>query len=96
MGHRVVTSEDSPELMGSGSSSDDEASLYSDHFISSFLLISVLYLILTILLQTSDHALKLADPETKRQTMVDRFQEALCATSCNDDEALVAVHKPLR
>ncbi|KAF3436414.1 hypothetical protein FNV43_RR23506 [Rhamnella rubrinervis] len=69
LGNRVVTSEDSPELTGSGSSSDDE---------------------------TSDHTLKLAIPETKRQTMVDRFQEALCATSCNDDEALVAVHKPLR
>ncbi|XP_048317748.2 uncharacterized protein LOC107426307 isoform X2 [Ziziphus jujuba] len=69
LGDRTFSNEDSPELMGSGSSSDDE---------------------------TRDQALNLAVLQTKRQTMVDRFQEALCATSFNVDEALVAVHKPSR
>lgn len=50
---------------------------------------SLLYL-MHVLYQIDDQSLELANPEMKRQTLVDRFQEAI------SDRVIVAVPKTLK
>lgn len=89
LGDRLINSESFLEHLGPESPSDSEVSLFSDCFIGYFPFKSVLYL-MYILKQADDQILKLDKPEVKRQTLVDRFQEAL------SDRTLVTVPKTLR
>jgi hypothetical protein len=47
-----------------------------------------------MLKQAKDQKLKVTVPEMRGQTMADRFQEAVGATSLNNEVAIVAVPKP--
>ncbi|KAB5569423.1 hypothetical protein DKX38_003216 [Salix brachista] len=67
LGDRIIDDEDQPELMASGSSSDDE----TDH-----------------------QNINLAGLEMKKQTITDRFQEALAATSVSDEGVIFAAAEP--
>ncbi|KAJ6404232.1 hypothetical protein OIU84_012418 [Salix udensis] len=69
LGDRIIDDEDQPELMASGSSSDDE----TDH-----------------------QNINLAGLEMKKQTITDRFQEALAATSVSDEGVIFAAAEPSR
>ncbi|KAJ6710466.1 KINETOCHORE PROTEIN [Salix koriyanagi] len=67
LGDRIIDDEDQPELMASGSSSEDE----TDH-----------------------QNINLAGLEMKKQTITDRFQEALAATSVSDEGVIFAAAEP--
>lgn len=91
LGDRNIDDEEKPEQVITGSSSDDEVFLGLNCFL---IVCSRLSTACSVsIFQANYGNLNLANPEMKGQSVADRFQEALAATSLSNDGALVTAAK---
>lgn len=94
LGDRIIDDEDQSENMPSGSSSDDDVLFLCNCFLIVCPCSNYQLHVYFCASQAKYQNLKLANSEMIRQSMADRFQEALAATSLSNEGFFVTASKP--